>query len=164
MSTILVQSSLHHLTFSAGFREHPIRPMARIPFTRHAVVTSLVVARAAATVLAAPITSSSLVDPASAHLALPAAPVTPSVGQRLSYSMGIVSIGCWMIPGYAQLWQNYQAKSGEGIALGFVSLWLAGDLLNGASSFLPSPHPACRLHALSFGVSVPVLEGLKRRH
>jgi hypothetical protein len=39
-----------------------------------------------------------------------------------------MSIACWLVVYTPQIWENYQLKSGEGLSVGFVVLWLMGDL------------------------------------
>ncbi|OZJ04797.1 hypothetical protein BZG36_01852 [Bifiguratus adelaidae] len=43
---------------------------------------------------------------------------------------GYVSICCWLVVFTPQLWENYKRKSGEGLSLAFLVVWLAGDIFN----------------------------------
>ncbi|KAJ2158192.1 hypothetical protein GGF46_003965 [Coemansia sp. RSA 552] len=40
---------------------------------------------------------------------------------------GYVSFGCWLLVLLPQLWLNYRRKSSDGLSLGFILMWLAGD-------------------------------------
>ncbi|CAO1614403.1 unnamed protein product [Jaminaea pallidilutea] len=44
--------------------------------------------------------------------------------------VGWISIACWVIVYSPQLKENYDRKSGEGLSIAFVVIWLAGDALN----------------------------------
>ncbi|KAF8578078.1 PQ-loop-domain-containing protein [Ramaria rubella] len=48
----------------------------------------------------------------------------------LSSVLGWISIGCWIIVYSPQLIENYQLKSGEGLSVLFVLIWLTGDIAN----------------------------------
>jgi len=48
----------------------------------------------------------------------------------LSNALGWVSIACWIIVYSPQIIENYQLKSGEGLSVLFVVIWLLGDLCN----------------------------------
>ncbi|KAI8637122.1 PQ loop repeat-domain-containing protein [Parasitella parasitica] len=43
---------------------------------------------------------------------------------------GYLSIVCWLIVFTPQLWENYQRKSGDGLSMTFLVIWLAGDVFN----------------------------------
>jgi hypothetical protein len=45
-------------------------------------------------------------------------------------STGWISIACWVVVYSPQIWENYQLKSGEGLSVAFIVLWLIGDLTN----------------------------------
>lgn len=49
---------------------------------------------------------------------------------RASAFSGIVSIGLWVIVYSPQIWLNYREKTGEGLSLAFIAIWLAGKLLS----------------------------------
>ena len=49
---------------------------------------------------------------------------------RASAFSGIVSIGLWVIVYSPQIWLNYREKTGEGLSLAFIAIWLAGTLLS----------------------------------
>ncbi|KLO15987.1 PQ-loop-domain-containing protein, partial [Schizopora paradoxa] len=44
--------------------------------------------------------------------------------------LGWVSIACWIVVYTPQIYENYQLKSGEGLSVLFVVIWLLGDLCN----------------------------------
>ncbi|CAI2185460.1 10996_t:CDS:2 [Funneliformis geosporum] len=43
---------------------------------------------------------------------------------------GYISIVCWFIVLFPQIWINYKRKSGDSLSLTFLYIWVAGDLLN----------------------------------
>lgn len=43
---------------------------------------------------------------------------------------GWASLGCWLIVYSPQIWENFVIKSGDGLSVSFILLWLAGDLTN----------------------------------
>ncbi|KAF8517341.1 PQ-loop-domain-containing protein [Gautieria morchelliformis] len=55
--------------------------------------------------------------------------LTPN-SEVLSNVLGWISIGCWIIVYSPQFIENYQLKSGEGLSVAFVLVWLVGDLTN----------------------------------
>ncbi|QRV77695.1 PQ-loop repeat-containing protein 1 [Ceratobasidium sp. AG-Ba] len=57
---------------------------------------------------------------------------TGSESERLEASnvLGWVSIACWIIVYSPQILENYRLKSGEGLSVAFVVIWLIGDLCN----------------------------------
>ncbi|KAI9264414.1 PQ loop repeat-domain-containing protein [Sporodiniella umbellata] len=48
----------------------------------------------------------------------------------LSTLTGYLSILCWLIVFTPQLWENYTRKSGDGLSMTFLVIWLAGDIFN----------------------------------
>ncbi|KZV79220.1 PQ-loop-domain-containing protein [Exidia glandulosa HHB12029] len=44
--------------------------------------------------------------------------------------LGYVSMGCWIVATVPQILENWRNKSTDGLAPGFVLIWVAGDLLN----------------------------------
>ncbi|KAI5123115.1 hypothetical protein M0805_001471 [Coniferiporia weirii] len=50
--------------------------------------------------------------------------------EALGNALGWVSIACWIIVYSPQVIENYQLKSGEGLSVLFVVIWLLGDLCN----------------------------------
>jgi hypothetical protein len=41
-----------------------------------------------------------------------------------------MSLACWIVVYSPQIWENYQLKSGEGLSVSFIVLWLLGDITN----------------------------------
>lgn len=41
-----------------------------------------------------------------------------------------MSLACWIVVYSPQIWENYQLKSGEGLSVTFIVLWLLGDITN----------------------------------
>lgn len=41
-----------------------------------------------------------------------------------------MSLACWIVVYSPQIWENYQLKSGEGLSVTFIILWLLGDITN----------------------------------
>ncbi|PAV17126.1 PQ-loop-domain-containing [Pyrrhoderma noxium] len=50
--------------------------------------------------------------------------------EGFSSALGWVSIACWIVVYSPQIVENYQLKSGEGLSVLFVLIWLLGDLCN----------------------------------
>ncbi|KAH8923005.1 PQ-loop-domain-containing protein [Atractiella rhizophila] len=44
--------------------------------------------------------------------------------------VGWISIACWIVVYSPQIWTCYSLKSGEGLSVMFIAIWLAGDLAN----------------------------------
>ncbi|KAI9504472.1 PQ loop repeat-domain-containing protein [Coemansia spiralis] len=42
--------------------------------------------------------------------------------------LGYFSIGCWLIVFAPQIYENYQRKSGDGVSLLFLYIWILGDI------------------------------------
>ncbi|KAL7413455.1 PQ loop repeat-domain-containing protein [Mrakia frigida] len=53
-----------------------------------------------------------------------------SSSQELSSIFGWVSIACWVVVYSPQILQNFSLKSGEGLSVAFIVLWLIGDITN----------------------------------
>ncbi|KAJ2182444.1 putative vacuolar membrane transporter for cationic amino acids [Coemansia sp. RSA 551] len=58
---------------------------------------------------------------------LGAADASPGLNVVLSDVFGYVSFGCWLLVLLPQLYLNYRRKSSDGLSLGFILMWLAGD-------------------------------------
>ncbi|KAJ2850586.1 putative vacuolar membrane transporter for cationic amino acids [Coemansia brasiliensis] len=48
----------------------------------------------------------------------------------LSTAIGYVSLACWMVVMFPQIYLNYQRKSGEGVSLVMMIAWVCGDIFN----------------------------------
>ncbi|KAI7874861.1 PQ-loop-domain-containing protein [Lichtheimia hyalospora FSU 10163] len=66
---------------------------------------------------------------------------------------GYISILCWIIVFTPQLWENYTRKSGEGLSMPFLIIWLAGDLFNLVGVVLQSLLPTMFVLALWYSVA-----------
>ncbi|BEI83849.1 hypothetical protein CcaverHIS002_0404530 [Cutaneotrichosporon cavernicola] len=54
----------------------------------------------------------------------------PPQSEELSSVMGYMSIACWIVVYSPQIYENYVLKSGEGLSVPFIILWLLGDMTN----------------------------------
>ncbi|RKU44352.1 hypothetical protein DL546_007378 [Coniochaeta pulveracea] len=54
----------------------------------------------------------------------------PTVGQALSGVFGSISLTAWICLLLPQLIANYKAKSADGLSMGFLFIWLLGDITN----------------------------------
>ncbi|KAI8873610.1 PQ-loop-domain-containing protein [Ramicandelaber brevisporus] len=50
--------------------------------------------------------------------------------------LGNISLLCWMVVLLPQLYENYSRKSCDGLSMGLVMFWLAGDVFNFLGSYL----------------------------
>ncbi|KAI1505021.1 PQ loop repeat-domain-containing protein, partial [Biscogniauxia marginata] len=53
-----------------------------------------------------------------------------SVNEALSGVFGSISLTAWICLLLPQLLTNYKAKSAEGLSMGFLAIWLFGDISN----------------------------------
>eukprot|EP00123_Amoebidium_parasiticum_P020205 comp44893_c0_seq1/m.47526 comp44893_c0_seq1/g.47526 ORF comp44893_c0_seq1/g.47526 comp44893_c0_seq1/m.47526 type:complete len:374 (-) comp44893_c0_seq1:395-1516(-) len=58
-----------------------------------------------------------------------------------STAAGIASVGFWVLYGLPQLYETHLVRSGQGLSLLFVLLWLLGDLCNLVGCFLTEQLP-----------------------
>ncbi|KAJ2675104.1 putative vacuolar membrane transporter for cationic amino acids [Coemansia sp. RSA 1085] len=70
---------------------------------------------------------------------------------------GYVSFGCWLLVLLPQLWLNYRRKSSDGLSLGFILLWLAGDFADWFGAYVGRLLLPAILIALYFVVTDIVL-------
>ncbi|ORZ18950.1 PQ loop repeat-domain-containing protein [Absidia repens] len=66
---------------------------------------------------------------------------------------GYLSIVCWLIVFIPQLWENYDRKSGDGLSMTFLVIWLAGDVFNLVGVILQDLLPTMFLLALWYTVA-----------
>ncbi|KAI8333082.1 PQ loop repeat-domain-containing protein [Chlamydoabsidia padenii] len=66
---------------------------------------------------------------------------------------GYLSIVCWLIVFVPQLWENYERKSGDGLSMTFLVIWLAGDVFNLMGVILQDLLPTMFLLALWYTVA-----------
>jgi hypothetical protein len=52
----------------------------------------------------------------------------PSYLSLFSTTAGCLSIVSWLFAQMPQIWKNYQRGSVDGLSLGFLAIWLAGDI------------------------------------
>ncbi|KAI9027350.1 PQ loop repeat-domain-containing protein [Phycomyces nitens] len=71
-----------------------------------------------------------------------------------AYSVcGYLSILCWLIVFAPQLYENYSRKSGEGLSMTFLIIWLAGDIFNLAGVIMQDLLPTMFILALWYTVA-----------
>ncbi|KAI9095896.1 PQ loop repeat-domain-containing protein [Phlyctochytrium arcticum] len=49
---------------------------------------------------------------------------------------GYCSLFCWLVVFTPQLWENYRRKSTDGLSLGFILIWLLGDVFSVAGAVM----------------------------
>ncbi|KAI5451508.1 putative vacuolar membrane transporter [Naganishia albida] len=77
--------------------------------------------------------------------------------QDASGIAGWISIACWIIVYTPQIWENYQLKSGEGLSVAFVILWLIGDLTNLAGGAMAHLLPTMIILAVYYSLCDVIL-------
>lgn len=75
----------------------------------------------------------------------------------LSDIFGYISFGCWLFVLLPQLYLNYQRKSSDGLSLGFIFMWLAGDFTDWYGAYVGRLLLPAILIALYFVVTDIVL-------
>ncbi|KAJ1918322.1 hypothetical protein LPJ71_001691 [Coemansia sp. S17] len=75
----------------------------------------------------------------------------------LSDIFGYISFGCWLFVLLPQLWLNYKRKSSDGLSLGFILMWLAGDFTDWFGAYVGRLLLPAILIALYFVVTDIVL-------
>ncbi|KAJ1935543.1 hypothetical protein FBU59_005350 [Linderina macrospora] len=55
---------------------------------------------------------------------------TEGLNQTASDIIGYISLSCWVVVMFPQIWLNYQRKSGEGVSTIMNIAWVIGDLFN----------------------------------
>ncbi|KAF5315301.1 hypothetical protein D9619_007185 [Psilocybe cf. subviscida] len=71
-------------------------------------------------------------------------------GDSLSSILGWISIACWIVVYSPQIYENYTLKSGEGLSVLFVIVWLLGDLTNLIGAVLGGLLPTIIILALYY--------------
>ncbi|KAJ2557129.1 putative vacuolar membrane transporter for cationic amino acids [Coemansia sp. RSA 1933] len=56
--------------------------------------------------------------------------------QALSDTIGYVSLACWIVVMFPQIYLNYRRKSGEGVSLVMMVAWVCGDIFNIAGALM----------------------------
>jgi len=66
--------------------------------------------------------------------------------------LGWISVACWIIVYSPQILENYQLKSGEGLSVLFVVIWLLGDIASLAGAEMAGLLPTVIILALYYTV------------
>lgn len=61
--------------------------------------------------------------------------------QRAGFAFGMITLCIYLVAQLPQLWQNYRRKSVEGLSIGFLLVWLIGDITNLAGALLTDRLP-----------------------
>jgi hypothetical protein len=69
---------------------------------------------------------------------------------KCSFYLGLVSLGCYVIALFPQLYHTYKRKSVQGLSLGLLVNWTVGDLLNFSGTLLAQQLPTQQFIALYF--------------
>jgi len=80
-----------------------------------------------------------------------------TANQNLSNVLGWVSIACWLVVYSPQIIENYRLKSGEGLSVPFVAIWLVGDLCSLTGSLLAGLLPTIILLSAYYAVCDSIL-------
>ncbi|KAJ2698495.1 hypothetical protein FB645_005621 [Coemansia sp. IMI 203386] len=56
--------------------------------------------------------------------------IEESPKQALSNLIGYLSLACWIVVMFPQIYLNYKRKSGEGVSLAMMVAWVFGDIFN----------------------------------
>ncbi|KAJ1810921.1 hypothetical protein LPJ56_004341 [Coemansia sp. RSA 2599] len=62
--------------------------------------------------------------------------VEESPNQALSNFIGYLSLACWVVVMFPQIYLNYKRKSGEGVSLAMMIAWVFGDIFNIAGALM----------------------------
>ncbi|KAJ2733349.1 putative vacuolar membrane transporter for cationic amino acids, partial [Coemansia sp. Cherry 401B] len=79
------------------------------------------------------------------------------VNAVLSDVFGYISFGCWLLVLLPQLYLNWRRKSSDGLSLGFILMWLAGDFADWFGAYVGRLLRPAILIALYFVVTDIVL-------
>ncbi|CAE6448472.1 hypothetical protein ACGC1H_005545 [Rhizoctonia solani] len=74
-----------------------------------------------------------------------------------SNALGWISIACWIIVYSPQILENYRLKSGEGLSVGFVVIWLLGDIFNLAGALMAGLIPTVIIIAVYYTICDVIL-------
>ncbi|KZT73912.1 PQ-loop-domain-containing protein [Daedalea quercina L-15889] len=75
----------------------------------------------------------------------------------LSNVLGWVSIACWLVVYTPQIYENYTLKSGEGLSVFFVFIWLVGDVCSLTGAVLANLLPTVIILAIYYSVCDSIL-------
>jgi hypothetical protein len=82
-------------------------------------------------------------------------------GQVIDWQTGYMSLACWIVVYSPQIWENYQLKSGEGLSVTFIVLWLLGDITNAVGGAMAKLLPTVVILALYVSRAVFFLSFVK---
>ncbi|GAP87218.1 putative vacuolar membrane pq loop repeat protein [Rosellinia necatrix] len=80
-----------------------------------------------------------------------------SINEALSGVFGSVSLTAWICLLIPQLITNYKAKSAEGLSMGFLAIWLFGDVTNLSGALVTGLAPTATALAGYFCISDAIL-------
>ncbi|EPT05086.1 hypothetical protein FOMPIDRAFT_1027321 [Fomitopsis schrenkii] len=75
----------------------------------------------------------------------------------LSNVLGWVSIACWLVVYTPQIYENYHLKSGEGLSVPFVLIWLIGDICSLSGALIAHLMPTVIILATYYSVCDSIL-------
>src|ERR1700733_13731731 len=68
--------------------------------------------------------------------------------ETISGITGSISIACWLVVFSPQIIENFRRRSGEGLSLSFLVIWLAGDVFNVLGAILQRVLPTMIILAI----------------
>lgn len=68
--------------------------------------------------------------------------------ETISGITGSISIACWLVVFSPQIIENFRRRSGDGLSLSFLVIWLAGDVFNVLGAILQHVLPTMIILAL----------------
>jgi solute carrier family 66 (lysosomal lysine-arginine transporter), member 1 len=68
--------------------------------------------------------------------------------ETISGITGSISIACWLVVFSPQIIENFRRRSGEGLSLSFLIIWLAGDVFNVLGAILQHVLPTMIILAI----------------
>jgi hypothetical protein len=74
--------------------------------------------------------------------------------ETISGITGSISIACWLVVFSPQIIENFRRRSGEGLSLSFLVIWLAGDVFNVLGAILQHVLPTMiilAIYCISYG-------------
>ncbi|ROW10417.1 hypothetical protein VMCG_01802 [Cytospora schulzeri] len=86
-----------------------------------------------------------------------AAVTTSDTGESLSGIFGCISLVAWICLLLPQLVTNYKAQSADGLSMGFLFIWLLGDITNLAGALVTNLAPSAIAIGLYFCVADVIL-------
>lgn len=79
--------------------------------------------------------------------------------EALSGICGSISIACWVVVFSPQIIENFRRGSAEGLSIGFIVIWLAGDVFNILGAILQGVLPTMIILAVYYTLADIVLLG-----